>query len=204
MIMKASRLGAVILGILATALTGSVSAIPITYGYDIGFRSGPLTGQTFLGSLSVDGNDCPGGVCRGTFDPTSVARTLLSFNITINGISFVMSDDTGFGSGPFPDVTFDTLGHLTQIDFQGQRISNGLPYTLDMTGLNLGVDFAAFYQGTVGNPTSLVSIGLAQALPEPGTASLLAIALVGVAFARRTRVTGSSTHDIRAADHVVE
>jgi hypothetical protein len=125
-------------------------------------------------------------------------------NITVGGVPFVLSDDTGFG-GPFPDVTFDALGHLSQIDYQGQHSVGGVPFTLDMTGsgggVNLGVDLAAFYQGPVGSPQGLISVGVA-AVPEPGTASLLAAALLAIGFVWRRRAANDSATSVREADGI--
>ena len=65
--MKTLRIGAVVLGLVAAALTGSAWAAPINYGFQLLFTSGPLSGQNPHGVISIDGNDCP---CIGTFDPT--------------------------------------------------------------------------------------------------------------------------------------
>jgi hypothetical protein len=49
------------------------------------FTTGDLAGQSFQGTLSVDGDDCPGGICDGSFAPSGPGN-LLSFDITIDGV----------------------------------------------------------------------------------------------------------------------
>jgi hypothetical protein len=190
------RVGVVAAGLLIAALAGPAQAAPEFFAFNLTFNSGPLNGQRIGGNLSVDGNDCPSGICVGNFDPTNVARTLLSLNITVGGVPFAMNNDTGFGLGAFPDVTFGATGQLSQIDYQGQVNSGGHTFVLDMTGVNVGVDLAAFYQGTVGNvaPGTLVSTAIVrQVVPEPGTVSLLGVALIGMAFAWRRKTSARHT-----------
>ena len=136
-------------GLLAAVFGGSAQAAPMFYNWYLDFTFGPLTGQEFRGTISVDGNACPGGTCVGNFTspPPATSHPLLSLNITVGGVPFALANDTGFGSG-FPDVTFNPLGQLSAVDYQGQVISGGLPFTLDTSGANVGED-VAFYQGTV-------------------------------------------------------
>ncbi len=185
------RVASAALGLLLAVLAGAANATPQSYNYALDFISGPLNGQQIAGNLSVDGNDCPLGVCVGNFDPTNVAKTLLSLNITVGGVPFAMNNDTGFGFGPFPDVTFDAAGHLSQIDYQGATTFGGLPYVLDMTGVNIGVDLAAFYQGVLGSPTSLVSLAVVRLAPEPETLPLVGMALVGFVIGLRRKASAS-------------
>ena len=196
--MKSLRIGAVILGLLAAALTGSASAAPIPYYFQLDFISGPLNGQHLPGVVTVDSNDCPGGLCVGTFDPTSVAKTLLGFNITVGGVPFAMNNDTGFGFGPFPDVTFNAAGRLSLIDYQGQVTFGGSTWVLDALNVNLGVDLAAFYRGTVGLPTSLVSTAVVR-VPEPGTVPLLGVALIGLGLAWRRKASSGAARSAPTA-----
>jgi len=60
--------------------------------------------------------------------------------------------------------------------------------------VNLGVDLAAFYQGTVGNvaPGALVSTAIVQ-VPEPGTLPLLGVALIGAVLGWRRKSASSPT-----------
>src|SRR5690348_7785157 len=103
--MKLLRVAVATLGLLAGVLAGGAQATPAFYGWGLTFVSGSLAGQTAVGTLSVDGNDCPGGVCSGLFAPDSAAHTLLSLNIAVNGFNFAMTNDTGCCVG-FPIVTF--------------------------------------------------------------------------------------------------
>src|ERR1017187_8054281 len=105
-------------GLFVAALAGSAQATPNpSYFFSLGFNSGPLNGQSILGSLEVNGAACPGGICSGVFSHGN--GNLLTLNVTVGGVSFAMANDTGFSSG-FPDVTFNSAGRLSQIDYQGQ------------------------------------------------------------------------------------
>jgi hypothetical protein len=171
---------------------GSAQATPQFYNWYLDFTFGPLTGQEFRGTISVDGNACPGGRCVGNFTapPPATSHPLLSLNITVGGVSFALANDTGFGSG-FPDVTFNPLGRLSAVDYQGLVISGGLPFTLDTSGANVGED-VAFYQGTVGNPVGRTLSIARLGVPEPGTIPLLGAALIAVLLlARRNRSSES-------------
>jgi hypothetical protein len=182
------RVGIITAGLFVAALAGPAQAtINPSYFFNIAFNSGALSGQTITGGLEVNGAACPGGICSGVFSHGN--GNLLSLNVTLGGVSFAMANDTGFSSG-FPDVTFNSAGRLSQIDYQGQVTSGLNTYVLDLSNVNLGVDLAAFYQGTVGSPTGLVSTGVVRAVvPEPGTVALLGIAALGLAFAWRRKTS---------------
>ena len=193
---KSLRVRVAAVGLLAAVFGGSAQAAPQFFNWFLHFTVGPLTGQDVRGTLSVDGSACPGGICMGMFTapPPATSHPLLSLNITVGGVPFTLANDTGFGSG-FPDVTFNSLGQLSAIDYQGLVIFNGLPWTLDTSGANIG-ELVAFYQGTVGNPTGGsrgVSIAQLLAVPEPGTIPLLGAALIGLMLlARRHRSSDSA------------
>jgi len=179
-----ARVGAV--GLLAAAFCGNAQAAPIFYNWFLDFFQGPLHGQVAAGTLSVDGNDCPAGICSGTFNPDNVGKTLLSLNITVGGVPFAMANDTGFGSG-FPDVTFNTLGRLTGVDYQGVVTSAGIQYELDTSNANVGEVVAFFQTSNPTNPNTR-SLAVLAAVPEPGTLPLLGAAvLAGILLAWRRR-----------------
>src|SRR5262245_37629344 len=121
--MKAVRIAVAVLGLLAAFFAGGVQAAPLSYGFVVTFDNGPLDNQVFRGSLSVDGDDCPGGLCSGSFAPNSLARTLLSLNITVAGNAYTAASDTGFPA--FPVATFNA-GRLFSIDFDGLVAGNEL------------------------------------------------------------------------------
>jgi hypothetical protein len=189
--MKSLRVRVAAVGLLVAVFGGSAQAAPLFFNWSLNFISGPLNGQKAGGTLSVDGNDCPGGVCNGNFNPDSVAKTLLSLNISVSGINFALANDTGFGSG-FPDVTF-TNGLLTGVDYQG--VVSGAPLApfavLDTSGANVG-EVVAFYLSNTAIPgtprAGSLSTGILRA-PEPGTVPLLGAALIGVVLAWRRRVS---------------
>lgn len=180
-------------GLLAALFGGSAQAAPQYYNWYLDFTVGPLAGQEARGTVSVNGNGCPGGTCVGNFAaaPPVVTDQLLSLNITVGGVAFTMANDTGFGSG-YPDVTFGPTGRLTGVDYQGQVVSGGVTYTLDTSDANVG-ELVAFYPGAVDSPTGPISIAR-LGVPEPGTIPLLGAALIGVVLiARRRQASGSPT-----------
>lgn len=187
--MKSLRAGIAALGLLAGVMAGSAEAAPVTFGWDLFFTQGPLTGQDFRGTLSVNG--CPSSAtCSGNFTtpPPATTLSLLSLNITVGGVAFAINNDTGYGSG-FPDVTFDNFGRLSAIDYQGVVTVGGNTFVLDTSGANIGEN-VAFYRGALGAPVfGSLSVARLGVLPEPGTIPLLAAGLVVVLLVGRRRAS---------------
>jgi hypothetical protein len=184
--MKSLRVGVATLGLLAGVLAGSAQAAPTLFFWNLDFTQGPLTGQDFQGTLSVNG--C-GGICSGNFTtpPPATPLSLVSLNITVGGVAFAINNDTGFGTG-FPDVTFDQSGHISAIDYQGVVTVGGNTFVLDTSGANIGEN-VAFYRGALGAPV-FGSLSIARlAVPEPGTIPLLGAALIGVFLVGRRRLS---------------
>lgn len=71
-------------------------AAPIVFDFSVNFYYGVLYGQSFGGTLSVEGADCTGigGACEGVFVPGGAgpAGNLLSLDITIDGVAFSLAD----------------------------------------------------------------------------------------------------------------
>lgn len=171
------------------ALPGTAGAAALRFNFEIDFASGPLGGQTALGSLEVEAGDCPALVCNGTFTPSGPANpivgptgTLLAFSVVVDGITFSAADDDLFPD--FPSVVLADNG-LARIDF----IVFGGPPSLSIYGSAAGgwggeYRDAFFDTSVIGN---LRQIGGAQLVPEPATALLLAGALLAGAATRRRR-----------------
>ena len=98
--MKLLRIAGAVLGMLFAPLASVAVAAPLFYHFNVGFASGPLAGNVDPGLITVDGNDCPGNICNGLFSPGDVAHTLLGLDITVRGIAFTASSDTGFPGFP--------------------------------------------------------------------------------------------------------
>ena len=196
--MKSLRAGLAALGLLGVVFTGSAQATPTSYLWFLNFAQGPLAGQVAQGSLTVDG--CGPVTCNGLFTtpPPATPQSLLSLNITVGGIAFALTNDTGYGSG-YPDVTFDGSGHISAIDYQGLVTVGGSTYVLDTSGANIGEN-VAFYRGALGAPV-FGSLSIARlAVPEPGTLSLLlGASLVGVFLAWRRQASKDAADAIANA-----
>src|SRR5688500_16932591 len=91
-------------------------AAPIVYDFTVTFDDGLLDGQSFQGTFSLDGDDCTGGICSGLFVPNDPAFTLLSFDITIDGVAFDITDDIGYPDLPGVIVVG---GNIELIDYIG-------------------------------------------------------------------------------------
>jgi len=189
--MKPPRLGFAAFGLIAALVCMPVKAAPLFFNFDINFTTGPLSPQTFHGLFSVDSTDCSTSfICSGVFQPNSVSHTLLSFSVTIAGIAFSASSDTGFPN--FPQITFNNLGAVTNINYDGLVGSGTNAREIE---LNFGIAtwFNPFNTAFVVSQGNVVPRGQ---VPEPGTISLLAGALM-VAFLlarrRKPRTISSSS-----------
>ena len=158
--------------------TVQANAAPIFYDFTVTFDSTFLSGS-FDGNFSVDGDQCPSGICDGVFTP-ALLQELLSFDITIDGFAFDITDDAGYPT--LPVVIFD---------------NGALESVLYGTALGPPPYFAMFYGNTV---NSVQFVGANGALnggfvssitqrdaPEPVTMTLLGIGLAGAAVRSRRR-----------------
>jgi hypothetical protein len=154
-------------------------ATPIFFNFALDFDSGPLDGQSFLGALSVDGNDCPGS-CNGLFTPDGVDGDLLSFDVTVSGIAFSITNDTVF---PFkPEVQF---------------ANNTIAFVDSVLEIGAGTELDILF-GTLDEPDVIftlaageASIGQFRQVPEPTGFALFAAGLavlLGVVAQRRRSI----------------
>ena len=141
-----------------------------------------FAGQSFQGSFSLDGNDCPGGLCPDAFFSADfVASTLLSFDITIDGATFDIEDDVFYSF--FPLIGLQG-GNVIYIDYltSGCRSALGT-FLLAPLRKSGGLPRCRWpeSQGTITD----VQLQALQAVPEPAT--LMLFGLGGAGLARHWR-----------------
>jgi hypothetical protein len=184
--MKSSKiwLGAIVaLGYVQAAQAGSLQ-----FAFDVGFTQGPLLGMTTRGTFAIE---CT-APCNGTFTPTDAGARLLSFDVAVDGLGFAMSDDVNYLTGSYPYVTV-VDGAVSVFDFSGQKdLANGAR-RLDLS-YGLGGGSALFFDPDffASVDPSFGSIGAVAAVPEPGSAALLALGLACLASKGMRRRASSS------------
>ena len=163
-------------GLVCAMLWASASAAPITFAFEVAWSAGPLAGTSNIGLVTVDGSDCPGGICTGVFTPDNAANTLLNFGIQVDGRSFAAGDDGLFPA--FPEVTFSGFGDITDINYDA--LVNGM--NLVLFG-GVATYFPPAFPG--GPDRSFGFVTVIGQVGEPATAALLAGALLLAPWLRR-------------------
>lgn len=104
------KLSAGLLVLMLLIPAARAESAPIAFDFTLDFSSGPLAGQSFQGTVTVESSDCTasGGLCDGLFDPDG-PLDLLSFSATVDGVTFTAADDVSFPD--FPVVTFSNGVH---------------------------------------------------------------------------------------------
>ncbi|WP_290652197.1 PEP-CTERM sorting domain-containing protein [Aquisalimonas sp.] len=171
-------------------------AVPIVYGFDIDFDEGPLIGNAFSGTFSIDG-DAFTRVGTETFTPDgSENGELLSFDITIAGDAFTMEDDGDFPEYPaviFSHGLFEGMDYLAGNGSLPDSIGRDVLSTdiagngslLDILGLNV------LYTDSAGDDSfgDVTNVDVIAEVPNPATLALLGsglLGLIGVVYRRRT------------------
>jgi PEP-CTERM motif len=185
--MKLLRIAGAIVGLLVAPLASVADAAPLLFHFNVGFTSGPLAGNVDPALITIDGDDCPGNICNGVFSPGDATHTLLDLSVTVQGILFTASRDSGFPA--FPHISFAS-GRLSAIDYDGVVNGNELQLfgAFPPPGNTSPGPIALFI------PVSGPSSQGALSIPEPGTMSLFAAALVA-ALALGRRRTRTATFD---------
>lgn len=173
--------------LLSLALfAGAAQAALVRFNFALDFTSGPLGGQTAYGSFDVATADCVAYVCDGTFTPSGPANgivgptgTLLDFSVVVDGITFSAADDDLNPDFPSVELTGNQLSRIDFMDFSGPSLAI---FGSALGGWGGSYTDAFFDTSVIGN---VRQIGSAQAIPEPGSALLVAGALLALGATRR-------------------
>jgi hypothetical protein len=149
------------------------------FSFDVTFDSGMLNGNMYTGFLTTD------SAADGTYNPAaSFGRTLLSFDITIDGVAFDVMDDPSYNTYPLVGLNSENISSLIASGYVNDgaflirlnSTSNGVTYDDDL-GFQSG--------GYISDTRCEEGCTLAPAVPEPTTLILSSIGLAGLGFTRR-------------------
>ena len=184
-VVKALHRGAWALGLTLGLMAGAAQADPLRFSFEIEFASGPMAvaNQKAFGSFNVDSNDCVALVCSGTFATDgnflgSLTKTLLDFQVVVDGVTFSASSDDAY-----PDFPMVTLANnvLTGIDFSDSGAPAYAPALMIYGG-------PGTWGGTYTNASFDPSvIGTITQVPEPSSWALMlgGLAACGAVVRRR-------------------
>lgn len=173
-----------VMGAVASlSLVGGLSAQALDYGFDLVFSTGPLSGQSFPGlitldpSLGTDDSTAPGAK---RFDPNT---GFLAFDVTVDGFSFALADDSDFPLFPITVVTMID-GTILDLNYLSSNRPDGAE--LILFPLNVGNIAVTFSTANSGESTG----SLRQILPQPpvsipdahASAALLLTCLAGLGW----------------------
>jgi hypothetical protein len=178
-----TRMLVTLVGSIWLITTASLAQATFMYDFDVDF-----SGTSFTGSIELD-NDA-----AGSYTPNGASGSqLLSFQITIDGILFEVTDDKGYPS--YPAIGLDATGDIDKIDY----VTNASPPDPYLTisyntaaSLN-NVEFYAQFLTTTPKSGQVTGTSRVSA-PEPSTLALLSMGLAVVGIQRRRARNKSTTN----------
>lgn len=161
------RLIATLLWLAAFAFGPPATAAIVNYTFSVEVTSGPLIGQTLIGSFSFDDQAQPPAIIDGLFP-------LMSFRFDFDAATFAL-DDLEYGDAAFADGSFIGLDAAADATFSFLPAIAPLPAAFN---------YVSAQQSGDGNPSFIP-------VPEPAAGLLAAAAFGALWVGRRRRPTGS-------------
>jgi len=163
-----------------TVYAETAEAAVLNYDFSVNVNSGSLSGQTFLGSFTVDDSKLT-GVGTERLNPSNNG---LSVSLNFNGTSLTSASDTGYPNFPFVEFDNGSLVGLNWLPSIGSTPVAGIADSVIseggvFTGTGGGNQFAYDLSAVGGSGTGEGTVTY-TALPVPAPSSTVGLMTLGV------------------------